>query len=123
MTKSKGLEPNKKERQFPQDADGDVLQMLLERGVNLSSSREIDFYCFAKDRDTANKIKKEVVLPGFSNKISKDPAEEIPDKIFSVYFCCNMVPDYDAIIKVQDLLNKQLKKFETYCDGWGTWSG
>jgi len=109
-------------RKFPSDADGDVLQAMYDRGVDLSIARDIEFYCYAENFQIAQNIVEKVRLDGFKNEIFQNMDEKQVDKIFSVYFICHMVPDHTKIINIQNTLNRLLKEFKTSCDGWGTLS-
>ena len=105
---------------FPNDADGDVLRSLSDKGINLQESRIIEFYCYAKTRQVAERIVQEAEFPEFDVEIFESDSDENSDAVFSVYFSKQMVPSYKSLIQIQDELNSILAAFDTVCDGWGT---
>ena len=105
---------------FPDDDDGDVLRSLQKKGVDLDQPRDIDFYCWAKDRPTAERIVLLMNEMGFASHVHESEKSDPPDQKFSVYGAKRMVPDYDALIRTQIELSEALLPFGTYCDGWGT---
>lgn len=107
---------------FPNDADGDVLNSLSSEGVDLSKPRKIDFYCYAPDHETALEIIEELSKLCFESDIYKNTEAANESKRLSVYSAKVMVPSYEAIIEEQRVLNRLLKKYKTVCDGWGTLS-
>ncbi len=107
---------------FPLDDDGMVLKSMMDRGVDLSQPRNLEFYCYAPNRLVAVDIADKVCPEGFKTEIFEDLEEESENKRVSVYFLHRMVPDYHEIVRIQNDLTKKLAKFDTYCDGWGTLS-
>jgi len=103
---------------FPNDDDGKVLQVLHEKGVDLTKPREIEFYCYVSDLALANEVAAKTKALGFLPDIYED---ETTSKI-SVYNTKKMVPTYQNIVENQRTLNSLLEAFGTKCDGWGTLS-
>lgn len=103
---------------FPNDDDGNVLQALHAKGVDLTKPREIEFYCYVSDLAQANEVATKTKALGFLPDIYED---ETTSKI-SVYSIKKMVPTYQDIIENQKVLNSLLKAYGTVCDGWGTLS-
>ena len=106
--------------QFPNDADGDVLRSLVERGVDLTKPRIIDFYCYARDELTAQSIVDDLTQLGYACRISLDEETEEPEERQSVYASRSIVPSYKTVIEIQSELDLLLRRYETVCDGWGT---
>ena len=105
---------------FPDDDDGDVLRSLQKKGVDLNQPRDVDFYCYARDRATADRIIMLLDGMGFTSSVFDDDESESTDERLSVYSTINMMPDYDDLIRTQIELNEVLRPFGTHCDGWGT---
>ena len=105
---------------FPDDDDGDVLRSLQRQGVDLSKPRSIDFYCYARDRATADQIAAFLDEYGFKSDVSDCDEPEPAPLRYSVYAATWMVPDYDALLRTQAEINDLLRQFGTHCDGWGT---
>lgn len=101
---------------FPNDDDGNVLQALHEKGIDLTKPREIEFYCYVSDLEQANEVAAKTKALGFIPDIYED---ETTSKI-SVYNTKRMVPTYQDIMEKQKILNSTLKAYGTVCDGWGT---
>ena len=111
---------SKGQQSFPFDDDGDVLRSLQSKGVDLGQARDIDFYCFAKDRRTANRIMKMLNNIGLKSEVFQSAESKKLGENPSVYATKRMVPDYDDLINMQARLNELLAPFDTHCDGWGT---
>lgn len=106
---------------YPNDADGDVLRSLAEKGVDLTRPRLLEFYCYASSTAIAQEISARLTALGFKCDIFEDDHEEIPDDArISVYAERVMIPSYEAVTQVQSELNILLKDYDTYCDGWAT---
>ena len=109
-------------KNFPDDDDGNVLQNLQNKGVDLNIPREIEFYCYAKNQEVALNISEAVNSIGYKTDVYFDDEISESSKQYSVYCAKNMVPTYHDIVNSQIELNQLLKGFDTKCDGWGTLS-
>ena len=105
--------------EFPNDDDGEVLYQLALDGVDLTIKRNIDFSCYAKDRDAAKMIADDLSTYGYSMRIFADDGEGGSGHI-SVYASIFMLPDHDILLIEQKRLNAILRFHETSCDGWVT---
>lgn len=105
---------------FPDDDDGDVLRSLQKKGVDLSQPRSIDFYCYARDRSTAERIAAILDERGVKSDVFDSDEPEPAHQRYSVYASKWMVPDYEELLRIQAELNAVLARFGTSCDGWGT---
>ena len=93
----------------------------MDRGVDLQKPRKIDFYCYCK-ADQTEDITQLFESIGLSASVFHDDEDDDPETKFSIYGTITMVPDYDQIMEIQALLNRELRRFNTHCDGWGTMS-
>ena len=107
-------------KDFPNDDDGDVLRGLRAKGIDLTKSRNIEFYCYAENEVIALNIAKQLDGLGYKSDVFNDDEAPSEDRRYSVYSALEMVPSYEEIVKTQKKLNSILSKFNTRCDGWGT---
>ena len=106
---------------FPNDDDGEVLYRLAVEGEDLSCKRDIEFYCYAKDENTAEAIAADLESYGYRSSIYVGRGGE-PEESVSVYSKITMLPTYDLIVLEQKRLNLILKPYGAECDGWMTGS-
>ena len=99
---------------FPTDVDGDVLRRLEKGGFDFTKPTDVEFYCYASDVHTAEKIEKLMQGVGFLADVVKDE----DDDSVSVYFKKQMLLTYDGVIAEQKLADQRLVAFDTNCDGW-----
>jgi hypothetical protein len=104
---------------FPEDDDGEVLYRLALEGEDLTHKREIQFYCYAKDENTARKIVDELSSYGYDSHVFVDDKDGGDTRI-SVYSAITMLPTYDLIVLEQNRLNLILGPYGAECDGWMT---
>ncbi|WP_153914295.1 ribonuclease E inhibitor RraB [Shewanella sp. TC10] len=88
-----------KEMQYPNDENGQVLQSMLERGVNLNRVYEIDFFHLFKDEESAVKMAYEVDHSNDNIKVAIYTNEV--SKGFDVYVSVNMEPTHENITHVE----------------------
>ncbi|TWT82369.1 hypothetical protein CA13_38310 [Planctomycetes bacterium CA13] len=115
---------------YPDDADGNVLTDLAGRGVDMSQPLDFEFPVVAPDQEAANAIAKALFVAGYDTHIEHDEGEpneegEIdPDDeefgpCWDVFANIRMVPDYDEIMRIQEVLNNIADPFGGKSDGWG----
>ena len=109
-------------REYPNDADGDVLQRLSDGGFDFSNRHDVDFYCYASNYEKAEQISSIASEQGYECDITISEDEDDPLKKHSVYMTVNIHLNYEGIIARQASLNDWLKSFKTHCDGWGVMS-
>ncbi len=103
--------------EFPDDDDGEVLFALASEGVDLSRKRELEFYCYAENESTAEKIADDLSTYGYRPSLQVDGDQKV-----SVYLAIVMLPSYDLIVLEQKRLDIILARHKTRCDGWMTGS-
>jgi regulator of RNase E activity RraB len=101
---------------FPNDSDGDVLRQLIATGSDLSAEMEIDFCVSAPDESSGLEFSTEAQKIGFCTDVSQDSESGR----WTCYCTRTMVPAYEEIIHIQELLNAIGKDFDCFSDGWGT---
>ncbi|MDR8523181.1 ribonuclease E inhibitor RraB [Shewanella fidelis] len=103
--------------QYPNDENGQVLQNMLERGVNLNREYEIDFFHLFKDEESAVKMAYEVdnsyeniKVAIYTNEVSKG---------YDVYVSVIMEPTPENITHVESTFAEVATKYGGKSDGWG----
>ena len=99
---------------FPDDADGDVLQKLVDDGLDLSKSRTVEFTITVPDLLTAKSLLELIAASGYIPHLYVDDE----DGSVSLYCAKDMILTYEAVIEKQDQLNALCKPVGAECDGW-----
>jgi hypothetical protein len=102
---------------FPNDDDGEVLYRLAVDGVDLSCKRELQFYCYVKDRATADAIVEDLASYGYKASVFVSDDEQQVESV-SVYASIIMLPKYELVVLEQQRLSLILERYGTACDGW-----
>lgn len=102
--------------QFPDDANGDMLQALTEAGLDLSQTMALDFYLIFKRQEKAERAEQALITkyPKESLSLYCNPANQWEIKI-----TIDMIPSYDAISLLEKELDEFARKFAGHNDGWG----
>ena len=103
-------------RTLPNDADGDALRRLAEDGSDLTKPMVIDFAVAVPDESAGRRIAAAAVKVGFSAGIDQDGESGE----WTCYCTRTMVPEYEEIIRQQELLDRIGQPHGGYCDGWGS---
>ncbi|WP_028115725.1 ribonuclease E inhibitor RraB [Ferrimonas senticii] len=102
---------------FPNDANGELLELMQGEGIDLSQSYMLDFYViFAEEQqanDAAARVAREFEGAGLFVNFADDA------NMWELRLQQEMVPEYDAITAIETLLNKLCKQFKGKTDGWG----
>jgi hypothetical protein len=101
---------------FPNDADGDVLRSLLERGVNFAAPHNIDFCISIPSKEQGDMLLPILKTRGLTGTLERD--EE--SGRWTCYCAKNMMLDYDELMATQALLDELSRPYGGYSDGWGT---
>ena len=104
---------------FPNDDDGEVLYQLAAKGIDLTAKREIEFYCYAEDKNAAQRIAEDLSSYGYNSHVFIDDDDHSSRRV-SVYSAITMLPTYELIVLEQQRLNLILKPHKAVCDGWMT---
>jgi hypothetical protein len=115
---------------YPDDADGLVLRRLEARGVDLSRALKIEFMADAPDELAAGRISADLQAQGLIATAEFDPGE--PDEngmidpndpefgpSWTVYLERMMVPDYSALVGMQQIIDEVARRHGGKADGWG----
>ncbi len=119
---------------YPNDADGAVLTALAEQGVDMASPLLIEFPVAVSDEATAQAVAAALTKAGYDPQIEFDEGEPDEDGVidpddeefgpaWTVYANCQMVPEYQEIIRIQTELNQIAEPLGGKSDGWGVMLG
>ncbi len=101
---------------YPDDSDGDALRSIEAQGNDMSASMEIDFPVLFPSEGQASVFAPVAASLGFRVHLSQDEK----DLNWDVYCTCDMVPEYEEIVRIQHELTAAAKPYGGYSDGWGT---
>jgi Regulator of ribonuclease activity B len=101
---------------LPNDSDGDALSRLIATGSDLTKKMEIDFAVHVRDRDTGLVFAKAVESQGFRPAVDQDEKSGR----WTCYCSRTMVPSYDALVDLQDMLEELGRPYGAFPDGWGS---
>jgi Regulator of ribonuclease activity B len=101
---------------LPCDSDGDALRRLLAHGSDLSRPMDIDFTVDVPDRKSGEEFAKVIAQEGFATDVDQD-AESLR---WTCYCTRTMVPEYDAIIAIQEMIDRLGRPYGARSDGWGS---
>ncbi len=104
---------------FPNDSDGNALKMIYEAGADFSKTYIVDFFIAVVDKNSGEKISKEVQKHGFDCALEQDDES----KDWTCYCSKRMMLVYEDIIRIQELLDEISKPYGGYSDGWGVLGG
>lgn len=102
--------------QFPDDANGDMLQVLSEAGLDLTQPMPLDFYLVFKRQDKAEQAEHALVAqyPHQAVSLYCNPANQ-----WEIKLTITMLPSYEAIRLLEKELEAFARKFAGLTDGWG----
>ncbi|WP_052455857.1 ribonuclease E inhibitor RraB [Bhargavaea cecembensis] len=98
---------------FPNDEDGQVLQMLKEEGVDFDIPQPVEFAVACPDKRRAKKILKAIKREGITAELDEDEGE------WSCYAVVVTHLDHAAIVEMQERLDQIAAPFDGRSDGWG----
>ena len=110
---------------YPDDIDGEVLQMIADDGNDMSKPMIVDYHVAAATEDTAEKIASAAEKLGYEVAIDFDDGEdaEEDEEITEPWTCTcrrEMLLEYDAVVAAQKQLDEIARPLGGYSDGWGT---
>lgn len=100
---------------FPNDEDGQVLKMLKKSGVDFSQKHAVDFHVACAGEKSIEATLEILHAQGF--QVEGFYNEEQDDWYCTIQV--NMLLEYEPIVEMQEKLNKLVKPFDAYSDGWG----
>ncbi|HEY3787713.1 MAG TPA: ribonuclease E inhibitor RraB, partial [Urbifossiella sp.] len=89
---------------------------LIAIGSDLSKEMEIDFAVAVPNETIGNAFAATIEKMGLETSVEVDDE----DGTWTCYCMCIMVPDYDAIIRIQRTLEEIGRPLNAKPDGWGT---
>jgi len=102
--------------QFPDDGNGDMLQAMLDAGMDLSQPTALDFYLVFPNKEKAEKA-----LAALTDSDSVGEVELNFNDLeqWELIVSLTMQPDHAIITAKEAELDKFAKKFGGHNDGWG----
>lgn len=101
--------------QFPNDADGDALRKIQASGSDMSKPHVLDFYLCFNDETTAKKVAQMIPSPAEIHEVSQED-----DGRWTCFCKATLIPTYDAVVKLDRLLDKFCQDFGGEYEGWGS---
>jgi hypothetical protein len=103
--------------QYPKDKNGLVLKNMLDKGINLERTYEIDFFHFFKEEESAVRMAQEtqekysdIKVVVSSNKVARG---------FDVYVSKTMQPTHQLINEFESNFGEIATRCGGKSDGWG----
>jgi hypothetical protein len=106
---------------FPDDANGDVLRRMEEKGDDLTRPRNIDFAVGFADQSSAERFAEHFRKLGHEASVEKAGADQNPE--WDVIVVKHMVPSHVGITSFESLLQSVADRWGGQNDGWGCFSG
>ncbi len=102
---------------FPNNANGELLELMQGEGIDLSQPNMLDFYVlFGSEKQ--GQLAADAVKPAFADAgLFLNFDEETQQ--WELRLQCEMVPEYDAICAIEAKLSELCKPFKGKLDGWG----
>jgi len=102
---------------FPSDETGQVLAEMQQAGIDLSVTHSVVFFHLFEQESQAH------AMANFIKENMKDVNVSVhPDETPNVWdldCTTQMVPSYDALIKLEEDFEQLANKHSGYNDGWG----
>ncbi len=102
--------------QFPDDGNGDMLQAMVDAGLDLTQNLALDFYLVFPNRDKA-----EMALHALTALDQPGEVELHFNDLeqWELIVSLSMVPEHATVTAKEVELDKFAKKFGGHNDGWG----
>jgi regulator of RNase E activity RraB len=113
-------------KSIPDDATGEALRQLMERGSDLSKPMEMDFFITVPSKEAGDKVAIKVRELGFTTAVEQedelDEEGHPPDHQmeWTCYCTKTLIPDYSEIVQIEEQLESIAKEFGGYTDGFGS---
>jgi regulator of RNase E activity RraB len=132
---------------IPDDATGEALRQLEERGSDLTKPMEIDFFVAVPSEEAGHKVAAKAQELGFTTSVEQDEEFEDDEELeddeafddngtpkddeeadgdaaeelsWTCYCTKTFVPDYSEVVRIEEQLNSIAKEFGGYGDGFGS---
>lgn len=117
--------------EYPDDADGAVLEHMKSLGVDMNKPLLIEFAVDAPDENAAATIEAALKGAGFLTEIAFDegepdeegnidPEDEEFGPSWTVFALVKMTPQYEEIVKKQNQIKVLVEPLGGVSDGWGS---
>ncbi|MEI2467797.1 ribonuclease E inhibitor RraB [Niallia taxi] len=102
-------------KKYPNDEDGNVLQLLEQQGCDFSLEQKVDFFIEVPNKKTGELVLKALQEKGIFSILEQDKED------MQWYCQCfyNMMLSYEGIIEAQQKLNDICQLYGGSVDGWG----
>ena len=104
---------------WPEDADGDVLRRIDERGFDFSKPHTIDFNIDFADWPPATEAIA-IVRRRYPEAVVYEPQDGYPGYI--LFQVCDLV-SYELVIRIQREVSALVAPFDGCCESWGVMQG
>jgi hypothetical protein len=106
---------------WPNDADGDVFRRLEKSGFNFGEEVSIDFNIDFNHWPLTNEEKMEIRNLYPECEFFEPDEEDIEDEDLIGYVQFQIVGklSYEFVIKTQEFVTNQMKKYGGWCESWG----
>ncbi|WP_298444277.1 ribonuclease E inhibitor RraB [uncultured Ferrimonas sp.] len=102
---------------FPNDANGELLELMQAEGIALDQSYMLDFYVVFSTEEqakaAAERVGREFDGAGLFVNFSDDA------QMWELRLQQEMVPEHGKITEIELILSKLCKQFKGKTDGWG----
>jgi regulator of RNase E activity RraB len=106
---------------IPDDATGDALKVIAEKGSDLTKPMKIDFFVAVPSKETGDKVALKARDLGFTTSVEMDDVDLDDDGMLWTCYCTKvLVPEYDEVVKIEQQLDSIAKEFGGHIDGFGT---
>jgi len=102
--------------QFPDDGNGDMLQALVDAGVDITKALSLDFYLVFPDKNKAEQALQALLASNLDGEVELNLNDL---NQWELIVALQMVPEHAAITAKEVELDKFAKKFAGHNDGWG----
>lgn len=102
---------------LPNDAVGDALRRYVELGSDLTREMEMEFFVSAPSKESVDKIAERASLKGFNTSVESDEGTNE----WTCYCSLTLIPQYDNVVEIEDILADLAKDYGGFPDGFGSW--
>ncbi len=110
------LKNSSNQNQQNTDPDGQVLDQLKKAGSDLSKVHDIEFFLYFPNQETAENVKKELIVKGFTVELN----QSAKGQDWLCQATKKMLPVHTDLVKLRKELTSLAVKYNGEYDGWGT---
>ncbi len=102
---------------LPDDDNGKMLAAMMDAGIDLTQSMDIDFFLVFDEQRDAETALEDLVKSDLNGEVELMFNEETTKH--EIIVSINMIPEYDAIVEQEAALNEFADEYDGMTDGWG----